>query len=79
MKGWAEFRPYSPALWRWLRATYQGVPFMLSSATLSTESLDRIKLSLGIDREDVKVLSSTCDRPNIFQQSRRLQRRVDIW
>ena len=51
---------------------------MLSSATLSTESLDRIKLSLGIDREDVKVLS-TCDRPNIFQQSRRLQRRVDIW
>ena len=43
---------------------------MLSSATLSTESLDRIKLSLGIDREDVKVLSSTCDRPNIFQQSR---------
>ena len=57
MKGWAEFRPYSPALWRWLRATYQGVPFMLSSATLSTESLDRIKLSLGIDREDVKVLN----------------------
>ena len=42
---------------------------MLSSATLSTESLDRIKLSLGIDREDVKVLSTTCDRPNIFQQS----------
>ena len=52
---------------------------MLSSATLSTESLDRIKLSLGIDREDVKVLSTTCDRPNIFQQSQRLQRRVDIW
>ena len=38
---------------------------MLSSASLSTESLDRVKLSLGIDREDVKVLSSTCDRPNI--------------
>ena len=25
------------------------------------------------------VLSSSCDRPNIFQQSRRLKRRLDIW
>ena len=79
MGGWTEFRPYSPDLWRWLRATYQGVPFMLSSATLSTTSLERIKISLGIDREEVLVLSSSCDRPNIFQQSRRLKRRLDIW
>ena len=56
--GW-DFRPYSPVLWRWLRATYQGTPFMLSSATLNTESLERIKVSLGIEREEVKVLSSS--------------------
>ena len=52
---------------------------MLSSATLSTESLERIKGSLGIDKEEVKVLSSSCDRPNIFQQSRRVHRKVDVW
>ena len=73
--GW-DFRPYSPVLWRWLRATY---PFLLSSATLNTDSLERIKESLGIDMEEVKVLSSSCDRPNIFQQIRRLHRRVDVW
>ena len=76
--GW-DFRPYSPVLWRWLRATFQHTPFMLSSATLSTESLERIKVSLGIDREEVLVLSSSCDRPNVYQQSRRLHRRVDVW
>ena len=47
---------------------------MLSSATLSTESLERIKVSLGIEREEVKVLASSCDRPNIFQQCRHLHR-----
>ena len=52
---------------------------MLSFATLSTESVERIKSSLGIDKEEVKVLSSSCDRPNIFQQSRRLHRKVDVW
>ena len=77
-RGWS-FRPYSPELWRWLRATYQGVPFMLSSATLSTDSLERIKVSLGIDKDEVFVLSSSCDRPNIFQQCRRIPRKVDIW
>ena len=76
--GW-DFRPYSPVLWRWLRATFQHTPFMLSSATLSTESLERIKVSLGIDREEVLVLSSSCDRPNVYQQTRRLRRRVDVW
>ena len=43
------------------------------------ESLERIKVSLGIDREEVLVLSSSCDRPNVHQQSRRLHRRVDVW
>ena len=57
---------------------FQHTPFMLSSATLSTESLERIKVSLGIDREEVLVLSSSCDRPNVYQQSRRLHRRVDV-
>ena len=74
-----DFRPYSPVLWRWLRATYLGAPFLLSSATLNTDSLERIKESLGIDMEEVKVLSSSCDQLNIFQQSRRLHRRVDVW
>ena len=52
---------------------------MLSSATLNTESLERIKVSLGIEGEEVKVLASSCDRPNIFQQCRRLHRKVDVW
>ena len=52
---------------------------MLSSATLSNESLERVKASLGIDNEEVLVLSSNCDRPNIFQQTRRLHRKVDVW
>ena len=52
---------------------------MLSSATLSTESLERIKVSLGIDMEEVLVLSSSCDRPNVYQQTRHLRRRVDVW
>ena len=50
---------------------------MLSSATLNTESLERIKVSLGIEGEEVKA--SSCDRPNIFQQCRRLHRKVDVW
>ena len=58
--GW-DFRPYSPVLWRKLRATYQEAPFMLSSATLNSESLEWIKVSLGIEGEEVKVLSSNCD------------------
>ena len=41
---------------------------MLSSATLNTESLERIKASLGIECEEVRVLAGGCDRPNIFQQ-----------
>ena len=69
---------FSPAL-GWLRATFHGAPYMLSSATLNTESLERIKASLGIECEEVRVLAGGCDRPNIFQQSRRLQRRVDVW
>ena len=53
---------------------------MLGSATLNTESLERIKTSLGIETEEVKVLSSSCDRANIYQvQSRRLHRKVDVW
>ena len=58
---------------------YLGAPFLPSSATLNTDSLERIKESLGIDIEEVKVLSSSCDQLNIFQQSRRLHRRVDVW
>ena len=76
--GWS-FRPYSAELWRWLRATFQDTPFLLSSATLDTASLERIKSSLDIAGQDVKVLTTSCDRPNIYQQSRVLRRRVDIW
>ena len=76
--GW-DFRPYNAELWRWLRATFQDTPFLLSSATLDTASLERIKSSLDIARQDVRVLTTSCDRPNIYQQSRVLKRRVDIW
>ena len=44
-----------------------------------TASLERIKSSLDIAGQDVKVLTTSCDRPNIYQQSRVLRRRVDIW
>ena len=74
--GW-DFRPLE--LWRWLRATFQDTPFLLSSATLDTASLEPIKSSLDIARQDVRVLTTSCDRPNIYQQSRVLKRRVDIW
>ena len=76
--GWG-FRPYNAELWRWLRATFLDTPFLLSSATLDTDSLERITASLDIAGQGVKVLTTTCDRPNIYQQSRVLKRRVDIW
>ena len=50
-----------------------------STSALNTESLERIKASLGIECEEVRVLAGGCDQPNIFQQSRRLQGRVDVW
>ena len=60
-------------------ATYQDTPFLLSSATLDTTSLERIKASLDISGQEVKVLTTSCNRPNIYQQSRVLKRRVDVW
>ena len=39
----------------------------------------RIKVSLRIEREEVMILSSSFDRPNVYQQTRRLRRRVDVW
>ena len=39
-----EFRPYSPTLWRWLRATYQGVPF--SESTLSKEGWHLVSIMI---------------------------------
>ena len=62
-----------------LRATFQDTPFLLSSATLDTASLERITASLDIAGQGVRVLTTSCDRPNIYQQSRVLKRRVDIW
>ena len=41
--------------------------------------LARMKVSLRIDREEVMSLSSSCDRPNVYQQTWRLRRRVDVW
>ena len=78
MAGWG-FRPYSAELWRWLRATFLNTPFLLSSATLDTASMERITASLDIAGQELKVLSTSCDRANIYQQSRVLKRRVDIW
>ena len=39
--GWCEIRPYSPQTWKFLRASYK-CPFMLLSATMEEDSLDRI-------------------------------------
>ena len=41
--------------------------------------LARIKVSLIIEREEVMILSSSFDTPNVYQQTRRLRRRVDVW
>ena len=41
--------------------------------------LARIKVSLRIKREEVMILSSSCDRPNVYQQTQCLRRRVDVW
>ena len=46
---------------------------------IGEECLARIKVSLRIEREEVMILSSSFDRPNVYQQSRRLHRRVDVW
>ena len=42
-------------------------------------SLESIKVRVRIEREEVMILSSSCDRPNVYQQSRHLRRRVDVW
>ena len=76
--GWGLW-PYSAELWRWLRATFQDTPFLPSLATLDTASLERITTSLDIAGQGVRVLNTSCDRPSIYQQSRVLKRRVDIW
>ena len=39
----------------------------------------RIKVSLRIEREEVMILSSSFDRPNVYQQTQRLRSRVDVW
>ena len=69
--GWG-FRPYSAELWRWLRATYQDTPFLLSSATLDTTSLERIKASLDISGQDVKVLTHLSAEPSFEEEGGRL-------
>ena len=61
------------------RTKTEDTPFLLSSATLDTTSVKRIKASLDISGQDVKVLTTFCDQPNIYQQSRVLKWRVDVW
>jgi hypothetical protein len=76
--GWAGFRPYSPELWAYLRVAWPKTPFLLCSATLNTASLWRIRTSLNIESEEVRVLSMSCDRRNIFRQARLLPSSVSL-
>ena len=39
--GWTTFRPYVPLTWNYLRANFR-TPFLLSSATMEEDSLERI-------------------------------------
>ena len=71
--GWAGFRPYDRSLWRYLALAYPNTPYLLSSATINTESLQRITESLDIEDQEICVLSMSCDRTNIFQQIRKLK------
>ena len=64
--GWTDFRPYDVNLWQWIAISFPDTPYLLSSATINTDSLERIKSSLDIKGEEVRVLSASLGRPNIY-------------
>ena len=76
--GWTGFRPYDKNLWQWIALAFPNTPYLLSSATLNTSSLDWIKASLDIKKEEVRVLSTGPDRPNIYYQTRKLASSLSI-
>ena len=48
--GWTGFRKYTPELYQYLTSVYPTVPWILSSATMNEESLQRIAPTLGKKR-----------------------------
>ena len=75
--GWASFRPYVPSTWNFLRANFR-VPFLLCSATMDEESMNRIVTSLSLNRSDIKILFKSPDRSNIYQQLRVMSDSLDV-
>ena len=76
--GWTDFRPYDENLWQWIGISFPGTPYLLSSATINSESLERIKTSLDIKGEEVRVLSGSLDRPNVYYQARKLSASLSV-
>ena len=76
--GWTDFRPYDVNLWQWIAISFPDTPYLLSSATINTDSLERIKSSLDIKEEEVRVLSASLDRPNIYYQARKLSASLSV-
>ena len=75
---WTDFRPYDVNLWQWIAISFPDTPYLLSSATINTDSLERIKSSLDIKEEEVRVLSASLDRPNIYYQARKLSASLSV-
>ena len=76
--GWTDFRSYDKNLWQWISLSFPHTPYLLSSATINTDSLERIKSSLDIKKEDVRVLTASVDRPNIYYQAKHISASLSI-
>jgi len=71
--GWTGFRPsYANSTWQWLTAAFDP-KLLLSSASLSEESLVRVCATLGVQRGNVKVFFKHPQRSNIYQQIRHVE------
>jgi len=68
--GWTGFREsYGRNTWNWLVAAFKP-RLLLSSASLSEESLGRVCGTLGISRAEVKAFYKDPSRANVYQQVR---------
>jgi len=74
--GWTQFREYSESTFAYLQAHFKS-SFVLASATLEEDGLQRISDMLHMTRESWKVLWTDANRPNIFQQRRNSPVRLD--
>ena len=90
--GWTGFREYTSVLYEYLTSLYPSTLWIISSATINEESLQRIAPTLGksrydihyqhicinIYRDDFKVLSMSVDRPNIYLGVKRLKKALSV-